>query len=95
MKRMIKAVLIPAVFAVASMTFAQQKHQGTGVVKAIDTAKGSVMLKHEAIKSLGWSGMTMEFAVRDRKLLGALRSEQRVSFEVLEEKGRYFIVSIK
>jgi Cu(I)/Ag(I) efflux system protein CusF len=35
--------------------------QATGVVKAIDTAQGTITLQHEAIPSIGWPAMTMPF----------------------------------
>ncbi len=72
-----------------------QSHQATGVVKHIDAAKGVVLIKHDPIKSLGWSGMTMDFSVRDKKLLQGLKPEQKVIFEFVEEKSRYVITSIK
>ena len=78
----------------ASIAFAQA-HQATGVVKRIDAAKGVVLLKHDPIKSLGWPGMTMDFSVRDKKLLQGLKPEQKVTFEFVEEKSRYVITSIK
>jgi Cu(I)/Ag(I) efflux system periplasmic protein CusF len=78
----------------AGLVFAQG-HQATGVVKRIDAAAGVVSLKHDPIKSLGWPGMTMDFSVRDKKLLQGLKPEQKVSFEFVEEKSRYVITSIK
>ncbi|MGB7543577.1 MAG: copper-binding protein [Burkholderiales bacterium] len=93
MKRWIQATLAATMF-VALTAYAQQ-HQGTGVVKRIDQTKGSVTLKHDPIKSLKWPAMTMEFDVRDRKLLDGIKPEQKVTFEFVEEKGRYVIVSIK
>ena len=78
----------------AGAAFAQS-HQATGVVKRIDAAKGVVSLKHEAIKSLNWPGMTMEFGVRDPKILAGIKPDQQVKFELVEDKGRYVITSIK
>lgn len=78
----------------ASIAFAQT-HQGTGVVKRIDAAKGVVSLKHDPVKSLNWPGMTMNFNVRDPKLLAGVKPEQQIKFEFVEEKGRYVITGIK
>ena len=72
-----------------------QSHQATGVVKRIDPAKGVVSLKHDPIKSLNWPGMTMDFSVRDPKLLSGVKPNQEVKFEFVEDKGRYVITSIK
>jgi Cu(I)/Ag(I) efflux system protein CusF len=91
MKFLLKLMLL---FSFASIAFAQT-HQATGVVKRIDAARGVVALKHDPIQSLGWPGMTMDFGVRDKKLLQGLKPEQKVSFEFVEEKSRYVITSIK
>jgi Cu(I)/Ag(I) efflux system protein CusF len=78
----------------AGVVFAQT-HQATGVVKRIDAAKGVVSVKHDPIKSLNWPGMTMDFNVRDPKLLAGVKPDQKVRFEFVEEKGRYVITGIK
>jgi Cu(I)/Ag(I) efflux system protein CusF len=72
-----------------------QAIQATGVVKGVDAAKGIVMLKHDAIKSLKWPAMTMEFGVSDKKLLDGLKPEQKVKFEFVQEKSGNVITSIK
>ena len=78
--------LLKVVFAMlfAGAAFAQS-HQATGVVS----------LKHDPIKSLNWPGMTMNFSVRDPKLLAGVKPEQQVKFVFVEEKGSYVITSIK
>ena len=78
----------------AGFVFAQS-HQATGVVKRVDAAKGVVSLKHDPVKSLNWPGMTMDFSVRDPKLLVGVKPEQQVKFELVEDKGRYIITAIK
>lgn len=78
----------------AGAAFAQS-HQATGVVKRIDPAKGVVSLKHGPVKSLNWPGMTMDFNVRDPKLLAGVKLDQKINFEFVEDKGRYVISSIK
>ncbi len=91
MKFLLKLVLLLS-FVGAALA---QGHQATGVVKRVDAVKGVVLLKHDPIKSLGWPGMTMDFSVRDKKLLQGLKPEQKVTFEFVEEKSRYVITSIK
>ena len=80
--------------SIAGVAYAQS-HQATGVVIRVDAAKGVVALQHGPIKSLDWPGMTMDFSVRDPKLLTAIKPKQKVTFELVEEKGRYVITSIK
>ena len=60
--------------------------QGVGVIKAIDAAKGTITLQHEAIKSIGWPGMTMAFKVASPDLLTAAKVGDRVRFG-LKPKG--------
>ena len=91
MKFLLKMV---PVLLFAGAAFAQS-HQATGVVKRIDTAKGVVSLKHEPVKSLNWPGMTMDFSVRDPKLLAGVKPDQKIKFEFVEDKGRYVITGIK
>jgi Cu(I)/Ag(I) efflux system protein CusF len=72
-----------------------QTYQATGVVKGVKPDKGVVTLKHDPVKSLNWPGMTMDFSVRDKKLLEGLKAEQKVKFEFVQEKSESVITSIK
>lgn len=81
-----------AIFALGAQA---QTHQGVGVVKSVDQTKGTVMVKHEAIASLNWPGMTMGFDVGDKKLLSGLKPERKISFEFVADKGRYVIIAVK
>ncbi|AHX13353.1 copper-binding protein [Dyella jiangningensis] len=54
--------------------------QAVGIVKAIDTAKGTVTLQHEAIKAIGWPAMTMPFKVASPDLLKNLKVGDKVQF---------------
>lgn len=61
---------------------AQVSHQGMGKVVSVDRAKASIKLEHEAIKSLGWPGMTMDFSVSKAALLDGLKAGDAVMFEL-------------
>ena len=93
MKRMLQAVLFSGLIAAGSAL--AQSYEAHGVVKKVDPAKGTVTLKHEAIKSLNWPGMTMDFPVKEKSLISSLKPEQAVKFELQQEKGRYVITHIK
>jgi Cu(I)/Ag(I) efflux system protein CusF len=54
--------------------------QGVGVVKAIDAAKGTVTLQHEAIAAIGWPAMTMPFRVASPELLKHVKVGDKVQF---------------
>lgn len=75
---------------------AEQVHRGQGTVNSVDAKAGSVKLAHGAIPSLNWPAMTMDFRVRDKTSLAALKPGQKVEFELVEEKkGSYVISRIK
>ncbi|MFZ0870526.1 MAG: copper-binding protein [Rhodanobacter sp.] len=54
--------------------------QGVGIVKAIDTAKNTITLQHEAITSIGWPAMTMAFPVASPDFLKITKVGDRVKF---------------
>lgn len=74
---------------------AGEVHKGTGVVTNVDRASGKVTLKHDPIKSLGWPGMTMAFAVKDKALLDKVAKDKKVEFELMPQGRQYVITSIK
>ena len=69
-----------------------QTNSGTGVVKSIDPAAGSITLEHGPVKSLNWPAMTMGFKVKDKKLLDSLKPGDRVQFSV-EQSGKDYVVT--
>lgn len=52
----------------------------TGVVKSLDTTKGTVTLSHEPVASLKWPAMTMAFKISPEQAKG-LQVGQKVDFE--------------
>jgi Cu(I)/Ag(I) efflux system membrane fusion protein len=71
-------------------------HRGEGRVEAVDPADASVTLAHGPIASLKWPAMTMDFKVRDKALLRALKPGQRIVFDMAGESGgEYTIVGIQ
>jgi Cu(I)/Ag(I) efflux system protein CusF len=80
----------PAV-AVARAT----KHHAVGVVRSVDAAKGTVMIAHEPIASLGWPAMAMAFQVRDQRLLGKLRVGHTVEFDFEQTSGGFLVTAIR
>lgn len=61
---------------------ARAAHRGNGRIAALDAQAGTIELEHEAMPSLGWPAMTMEFGVADRSLLRGLKPGDRVDFEL-------------
>ncbi|ODU66620.1 MAG: copper-binding protein [Rhodanobacter sp. SCN 65-17] len=54
--------------------------QGVGIVKAIDTAKGTITLQHQAIAAIGWPAMTMTFKADPPTLLAKVKVGEKVQF---------------
>ncbi len=72
-----------------------QLHKAHGTVNNIDMQHSKVNLTHGPIKSLGWSGMTMDFAVKDAAILEHVTIGQKVDFELVNEgPGKYFVTRI-
>lgn len=71
------------------------RHQATGVVKTIDPANGKVTLAHEAIKSLDWPAMTMNFAVKDKALFDKLTVGKKVEVELVKQGAGYAVAAVK
>jgi RND family efflux transporter MFP subunit len=77
-------------------TFAAQTHRGSGRIAALDAQAGTVELDHEAMPTLGWPAMTMEFGVADKGLLRGLKPGDRVEFDVAARgEGEYVIQQLK
>lgn len=60
----------------------QEQAQGTGVVKAIDKAGGSITLAHDPIEAFNWPKMTMKFKVSDPALLDTVAVGNKVEFSL-------------
>ncbi|WP_211454298.1 copper-binding protein [Collimonas antrihumi] len=70
-------------------------HQATGVVKAVDTAKGTVTLAHGPVKSLNWPAMTMTFSVKDKMLFDKLAIDKKVTIDFAKQGADYVVSSVK
>ena len=63
-----------------------------GEVRRIDKAKGTVLLKHGEIKSVGMGAMTMSFKFKDPRMAEGLNVGDKVKFDA-EQKGDDLIVT--
>jgi len=64
----------------------------TGVVKAIDAAKGTITLAHDPIAAKKWPAMTMAFKL-NKGVLGKIKAGQRVKFW-FEGEGSYTVTKM-
>ncbi len=78
-----------------NMPCANQTAQGTGVVEAIDTAKGTVTIKHQAITSINWPAMTMTFKADPPSLLKTVKVGEKVSFTLHPDGMKSTVTTIE
>jgi Cu(I)/Ag(I) efflux system protein CusF len=68
----------------------------TGTVRAIDPAKGTLKIAHEAIHAIGWPAMVMDFPVQNGVDLSKVKEGDRVAFTLKSTgKDEYVIDSVK
>ncbi len=67
-------------------------HHGMGVIKQI--SGGTVLIAHEAIKSLNWPAMTMPFEAKDKMLLNGLKPGAKVTFDFVQQDGKSVLTSL-
>ena len=93
MKKLIATALLGA--ALPLVASAAEDIAGTGVVRKVDAAGGVVKLAHEPIPAVQWPAMTMDFKVKDAKLLASVKPEQKVNFAFVKgADGAYVITRI-
>jgi Cu/Ag efflux protein CusF len=63
-----------------------------GEIRRIDTAKGTVLIKHGEMKELGMGPMTMGFKLKDASLGAGLKAGDKIRFSA-EQKGEELIVT--
>jgi len=66
-----------------------------GEVLEVDRQARTVLMKHGPIANLGMDAMTMEFVVRDARLLAALKPGDRLRFATVYEGGDYLLTHVE
>ena len=66
-----------------------------GEVLEVDRKARTVLMKHGPIASLGMDAMTMEFVVRDDRLLSTLKPGDRLRFATVYEGGDYLLTHVE
>jgi len=69
-------------------------HKATGVVKAVDSSKGTVTLAHGPVKSLNWPAMTMSFVVKDKTIFDNLTVGKKAKVEFTKQDTDYIVTSV-
>jgi Cu/Ag efflux protein CusF len=92
---LLTVVLAGLLIIVGSSAIADESEWVAAEVRRIDLEAARVTLRHEEIKSLQMSGMTMGFAVRDVSMLEGFKEGDRVVFTVIRDNGRLVITQMK
>lgn len=71
-----------------------QAHQGHGTVNKLDLETVKINISHDAIKSLQWPAMTMDFKVQDKSILAGIKPGMKVDFELSKFADGYRISRI-
>lgn len=67
-------------------------HQAHGVLEAINP-DGTVSITHQPIKSLGWPGMTMDFALANTALASGIKLGSKIDFEIVERGKDEWVIT--
>lgn len=92
---LIQAVMLALLVSLASPVMADEAEWVSAEVRKIDLESARVTLRHEEIKSINMSAMTMPFYVRDPSMLQAIKVGDAVLFAVVREQGRLVITHLK
>lgn len=68
--------------------------KGRGVISSLMVDHGMITLQHEAIESLGWPAMTMDFSTQEGVSLEGLAVGDTVEFELQKSADNYLISAI-
>jgi Cu(I)/Ag(I) efflux system membrane fusion protein len=67
-------------------------HQARGVLQSLNS-DGTVSITHEPIKSLGWPGMTMDFALANSSLAKGIHAGSEIDFELVERSKDEWVIT--
>ena len=70
-------------------------HKGSGTVSKVDADKGTVTIAHGPVETMKWPAMTMTFKAHDKKMLGKLKSGDKVDFTFTQSGKDYVVTDIK
>jgi Cu(I)/Ag(I) efflux system protein CusF len=92
---LIKLFLLSALISNVSQLSAEQSEWVAAEVRHIDLENARVTLRHQEIKSLNMSAMTMGFVVEDVSILKDIKIGDSVVFSVVRKEGRLVIAELK
>jgi Cu(I)/Ag(I) efflux system protein CusF len=79
----------------AAATTASAGEMTDGEVRKVDMEAGKLTLKHADIKSLDMPAMTMVFVVKDKAMLGTLKTGDKIRFKAINDGGKFTVTEIQ
>ena len=73
----------------------QVTHHASGVVKKADAKTGVVTIAHEAVPSMKWPAMTMDFVVQDKMMLDKFAVGQKVDFDFVKGPKGFVVTAVR
>jgi RND family efflux transporter MFP subunit len=71
-------------------------HHAEGTLDSVDSAAGTVTIKHQPVASLKWPAMTMEFVPANAALFADIKPGSAIAFEFVERKpGEWVITKVE
>ena len=92
---LIKLLLLSVLLSNVSPLAAEQPEWVAAEVRNVDLENDRVTLRHQEIKSLNMSAMTMSFVVEDASMLNNIKIGDSVVFTVIRKEGRLVITELK
>ncbi|MFZ5540640.1 MAG: efflux RND transporter periplasmic adaptor subunit, partial [Pseudomonadota bacterium] len=71
----------------------QIAHSARGRLDDVDAKTGTLVISHEAIPTLKWPAMTMEFAAANEAIAKAVKPGTPIAFEIVERKPGEWVVT--
>ena len=65
-----------------------------GIVKGVDLDRHTVTIQHDAVETLKWPAMVMDFPVADPGVLAHLRPGDKISFLLRRDRTGYVITKV-
>jgi Cu/Ag efflux protein CusF len=90
-----KIISIAAALVLASTLPGWAAEMTKGVVKKLDEQQMKVTIKHEELKNLDMSAMTMVFAIGDAAMLEKLKVGSAIEFVADRVNGRITVTEVK
>lgn len=93
MKKTLNILAACFTLAAAANLYAADAATGKGTVNKVDAKSGVVNISHEAIPTIQWPAMTMDFRVADKKVLAGIKNGQKVTFGLTKDPQAGYVIS--